>query len=129
MTRILFIELPIDSWNRFGKHYLPNPGTLAVGTFLKNKGYSVKIVDTYAEGIGWNKLAEVIRKEKPDIIGSSTYTPDIYGRVLLARMVKKINPAITTVFGGTHISLVPEETLRLARDIDFAVIGEGEETF
>ncbi len=128
-TKILLIELPIDWWDRSSRMYLPNPGTLAIGTYLKYKGYNVKIIDTYAEGMGWKKLIKLIKKEQPDIIGSSSYTPDIYGRILLARTIKKINPSIVTVFGGSHVSLVPEETLRLAKNIDYIVIGEGEETF
>jgi len=127
--KILLIELPIDAWNRYGRHYLPNPGTLAVGTFLKKNGYDVKIVDTFAQGIGWNKLIDIIKEYAPDIVGSSSYTVDMYGRALLSRIVKSINPAITTVLGGIHASLVPEETLRLAKEVDFLVLGEGELTF
>ncbi|MBU1727673.1 MAG: B12-binding domain-containing radical SAM protein [Candidatus Omnitrophica bacterium] len=127
--KILLVELPIDSWNRYARRYLPNPGTLALATYLKSKSCDVKLIDTYAEGIGWKKLAKFIRKEDPDIIGSSSYTPDIYGRILLARITKKINPSIVTVLGGCHVTLVPEETLRLAKAIDYAVLGEGEETF
>ncbi|MDD4939482.1 MAG: radical SAM protein [Candidatus Omnitrophica bacterium] len=129
MMKILFIELPIDSWNRFSRLYIPNPGTLAVGTYLKNKGYSVKILDTYAEGIGWKNLKEIIKEESPDIVGASSYTPDIYGRILLARLIKQISPSTVTVLGGAHATLVPEETLRLGKAIDYLVIGEGEETF
>lgn len=126
--KILFVELPIDSWNRLGKHYLPNPGTLALATYMHSKGYEVKIIDSYAEGISWKKIPSVIKAEKPDIVASSTYTSDIYGRILLARIVKTINPSITTVFGGCHMTLVPEETMRLAKAIDYGIIGEGEET-
>lgn len=129
-TKILLVELPIDSWNRpKAGHYLHNPGTLSIGTYLKQKGYNVKIIDSYAQGLSWNRTIETIRNERPDIVGSSSYTTDIYGRILLARTIKKINPSIVTVLGGYHVSLAPEETLRLARDIDYAVIGEGEETF
>jgi len=128
-AKILLIELPIEPWNRASRMYLPNPGTLSIGTYLKCKGYNVKIIDAYAEGVGWRKLSELIKNEQPDIVGSSSYTPDIYGRILLSRVIKKINPSIVTAFGGSHISLAPEETLRLAKDIDYVVIGEGEETF
>ena len=127
--KILLVELPIDNWNRFGRHYLPNPGTLAVGTYLKHHGYDVKIIDTYAQGMGWNALRDILKREQPDMVGSSSYTVDIYGRSLLARLIKEINLGIVTVLGGVHASLVPEETLRLARAVDYIVIGEGEETF
>jgi len=126
--RILLIELPIDFWNRPGRHYLPNPGTLSVGTYLKSNGYDVRILDTYAEGMDWDSLINYIKEERPDVIGSSTYTCDIYGRVLLSRLIKQASPSTITVFGGTHITLAPEETLRLAGSIDYAVLGEGEVT-
>jgi radical SAM superfamily enzyme YgiQ (UPF0313 family) len=42
--------------------------------------------------------------------------------------LKQVNPQITTIVGGPHITAIPEETMTRYPDIDIAVIGEGEET-
>lgn len=127
--KILLVELPNNLWTRYRKHNMPCNASLAIGTYLKSRGHNVKIIDSNVEGVGWNGLRKIIENEQPDVVGSGSYTSDIYERILLARLVKKANPSIVTIFGGCHITLASEETLTLAKSIDYAVLGEGEESF
>jgi radical SAM superfamily enzyme YgiQ (UPF0313 family) len=73
------------------------------------------------------RMAAVLREVKPDLVGVTSLTgPAILDGVLVSRLAKEIGAQV--VWGGTHASLLPEQTLQNPY-IDFVVINEGEETF
>jgi len=127
--KILLMGLPSNRFRDIANDSIGINGMLSIATYLRHNGLDVKIIDTSVEKITWQNIANLIKKEDPDIVGTNSYTSDIYERALLIRNIKKIKPSVITILGGIHVSLVPEETLRLVRDIDYAVLGEGEETF
>ena len=64
------------------------------------------------------------------IIGISALFSGIFTRALkIARDVKKIRSDIAVVIGGNHPSIFPKEILENCPEIDYIVIGEGEEQF
>ena len=65
---------------------------------------------------------------KSDIVAFSCTTPTFSHALSLTRILKKENPRIRTVFGGWHVSAVPEEVLEYP-EIDQIVAGEGEGAF
>jgi radical SAM superfamily enzyme YgiQ (UPF0313 family) len=79
---------------------------------------SVSIEDT-------SRVHHIIKTFKPDIVGLSTTTPGYDYAKELANDIKKIDKKIVVLAGGAHITLFPEEVVK---DIDYAVVGEGEET-
>jgi radical SAM superfamily enzyme YgiQ (UPF0313 family) len=73
------------------------------------------------------KISERLRQFKPDVVGITSLTgPAILDGVLVSRLAKDSGAQV--VWGGTHASLMPEQTLRNPY-IDFVVIKEGEATF
>src|SRR6202140_2673058 len=48
-----------------------------------------------------------------------TSTPGFPGDILLARAIKKANPKIKIAFGGPHVTVLPEKSLRDCPEIDF----------
>jgi hopanoid biosynthesis associated radical SAM protein HpnJ len=48
-----------------------------------------------------------------------TSTPGFPGDILLARAIKKVNPAIKIAFVGPHVTVLPEKSLRDCPEIDF----------
>jgi len=70
---------------------------------------------------------KILRRQKPDLVGVTSLTgPAILDGILVSRLAKE--SGATVVWGGTHASLLPEQTLRNPY-IDFVVINEGEVTF
>ncbi len=69
------------------------------------------------------KVWETIQKEKPDIIGISSVTPDYPMAIKFCRQVKDSIPSIKIIIGGIHISNLPESFDPI---FDVGVIGEGE---
>ena len=72
-----------------------------------------------------NILEEAVRS---DIVAFSCTSPTFSHALKLARILKQENPRIHTVFGGWHVSAVPEDVLEHS-EIDQIVVGEGEAAF
>jgi radical SAM superfamily enzyme YgiQ (UPF0313 family) len=99
-----------------------------VAALLEKNGYSVKILDLPALGLSENFLPPILHQEKPNVVGITAMTPTINSALKVARKVKETNSDIFVILGGAHATLLPEETLRSALEIDFIVRGEGEQT-
>jgi anaerobic magnesium-protoporphyrin IX monomethyl ester cyclase len=107
----------------------PPIGLMYLAAFIKkNSAYSVKIIDAAAEKMTFEELERLIEKEKPDIVGTTTFTYTFFDNLRLARSVKKASPKTLVVFGGPHVSMFPEETLS-HQEIDFLIQGDGERSF
>jgi len=108
----------------------PVMGGLIAG-FIREKGYSVKILDIETEGLDAKGTADKIIEINPLLVNivvaganpsaSSTPLMIITGEVL--KILKKKNPKIKTILTGIHPSVLPERTLREEKT-DF--VGKGE---
>ncbi|MFQ5452751.1 MAG: B12-binding domain-containing radical SAM protein [Candidatus Zixiibacteriota bacterium] len=99
------------------------------GYIVARTSHDVKIVDAVAEKIGYEEIEKRILDYKPDIVGSTIFTPTFYGNLVLAKLVKKILPECYVCFGGIkHLQMFLNETLSHP-EVDFVVRGEGEEIF
>lgn len=135
MLKIAFFNRPLsfeegrDVFERHDRfiHY----GVLSIATYLKSKGFLVKIFD-YCEKADPETLRSVkkdILQFNPDIVGISSFTTDIYNASATAGFVKKVlKNKVRTVVGGAHISALPSETMEKFTNFDIGVIGEGELT-
>ncbi|WP_166241249.1 B12-binding domain-containing radical SAM protein [Paenibacillus turpanensis] len=65
----------------------------------------------------------------PDVVGFSCYIWNIEETVTIVRMLKKIRPELTIVLGGPEVSYDTEYWMNRLPEVDFIVVGEGEETF
>ena len=106
---------------------LPIPWSLLyVGSSLVNSGYSVKVIDELIHP-HWQDLILEELKQKPMFMGVTSMTgKQIKYGLKFSSFVKK-HSRTPLVWGGIHPSIFPQQTLR-GENIDFAVIGEGEET-
>jgi radical SAM superfamily enzyme YgiQ (UPF0313 family) len=106
----------------------PPLGVLYLAAYLRDKMPDTIINVTDGCRIGFDETLREIDQFKPEILGISFYSMTAYGASTLARRAKERFPSITIVVGGPHVTALPVETLRDSR-ADFAVVGEGEETF
>jgi radical SAM superfamily enzyme YgiQ (UPF0313 family) len=60
----------------------------------------------------------------PDIAVIHTTTPSIYNDIKHAELVKENENDCMTVLVGTHVSALPEDTIRLSEKVDVIVKGE-----
>jgi radical SAM superfamily enzyme YgiQ (UPF0313 family) len=76
----------------------------------------------------WLEIKENIKRFSPDIVGITMLTGTYKSAVNVGRIVKEINKDITVVVGGTHPTVLPEETIK--NDcFDHVARGEGEYIF
>ncbi len=73
------------------------------------------------------QIKQEIQSRKPNIVGiAGPFTCQIENSIKISNLTKEVNPKILTVVGGPHVTLVPKEFLEEAKNVDIAVIGEGE---
>ena len=106
-----------------------HPYSLGILAAMVEDKYNVKIIDGTMDDLSREQFAEIIQKEKPDVLGISVLTNE-YGKsgFVAAEIAKKINPNIKTVFGGVHATTIPDSIITNS-NIDFVVVGEGEYVF
>lgn len=65
----------------------------------------------------------------PDVLGFSCYIWNIEETLKLIALLKKVLPETVIVLGGPEVSYDAKYWMERSHDIDFIVMGEGEETF
>jgi anaerobic magnesium-protoporphyrin IX monomethyl ester cyclase len=89
----------------------------------------LKVGDTIEVGMPYGRIREEIRRRKPDIVGvANPFTCEVENAIRVGNIVKEIDSSILTVVGGPHVTAVPVEFLEGAKNVDIAVVGEGEYT-
>ncbi|MCM8796408.1 MAG: radical SAM protein [Candidatus Omnitrophica bacterium] len=87
-----------------------------------------KVGNNYYLGLDFGELEERIRDIKPDIVGITIpFSINEKGALKVGAIAKDIDKDIITIFGGAHTSVRPLETLSY-KQVDYVVIGEGEDT-
>jgi len=88
----------------------------------------IKIIDCLPYKIGWKKLIKIIEINQPDfLLLSEPELVWVKEATKLAKITKKLCPKTTIIAGGLSFSFLPEYFLK-NHQIDYVVIGEGEET-
>ena len=137
--KLLFLNPPfIDQFSRTIRRssidqgdtaYYPVWLAYAAGV-AKQAGHEVRLLDAPLEGLyfqGLHKSEDILaplQKFIPDIVVVDCSTASIYNDIHVTEKIKDRYPHIFSVLVGTHASALPEETLKLSRDIDAVAVGE-----
>lgn len=90
--------------------------------------FSVKIIDQRVMD-NWEEVLEKELKSKPLCVALSSMTgTQIFFALQVSRFVKENHPEIPVIWGGMHVTLMTEQSLKHP-DIDFIIKGEGEIAF
>ncbi len=117
-------------------------GLMYLAAVLDKEGFKVELLDAFmAEsqprtkedaievGMPYDQLEADIKRIKPDIVGiANPFSTQIEHAKKVADIAKQLNPEVLTVVGGPHVTVVPEQFLEEAQNVDMAVVGEGENT-
>ena len=103
-----------------------------MAAFIREHGYSVKIIDAEAENWSPEYTADKIGGYAPLLAGivvlganpSASSTPKMTATGEILTALKKKTPYIKTILSGLHPSALPERTLR-EEEADFVCQGEG----
>lgn len=129
--KLLLVEPPKQFWFVMGE-YLPPPYSLLILAAVIEKelpDVDIKIIDCQAEKLDWMGLEQRIQQEKPDIIGSGSHaTCNVYKTVRTLDLAKRLNPEVITITGGSHFTMLDEETLNEYPSIDIIIRYEAEKS-
>ncbi|NQU95620.1 MAG: radical SAM protein [Candidatus Omnitrophica bacterium] len=90
---------------------------------LRSAGECVSIVDTNID----HACIDKIKQFNPDIVGLPMMSFSEPMVIDFIRKIKRITPA-KILIGGPHACIMQEEVLKIYREIDFEIFGEGEKT-
>ena len=108
----------------------PPIGLMYLATYAEKNGISTEIIDVkepYHEKKIPDKIISRLRKSGAKYVGLTTHTPEVDETAALAKRIKKeLGKNITTIVGGVHVTLMPQDLL-IGKGIDYGIMGEGEE--
>jgi len=117
--KITLIEPQPPSLHVFSDIKLPRLGLPLLGAVLARHGHDVKIFVEDLAPVNMNRVLE------SDLVGFSATTSTAPAAYKMADQVRRERKDIPIVFGGSHVTFLPEEALEHA---DYCVRGEGEHT-
>jgi len=97
-----------------------------VHAYLRSRG-ALAVLANFSL-MGRSRIREILRAERPDIVGLSTFTFNRRATLDLATLVRRTLPEAKIVLGGPHATHVGAPILAAHPEIDACVIGEGEIT-
>ncbi|MBE0480219.1 MAG: cobalamin B12-binding domain-containing protein [Dehalococcoidia bacterium] len=103
-------------------------GLLYLGAVLERNGYEVEVLDLLVSRYSRDKIKRKLEQYQPDIVGTTCVTMNYPIASDTLKYCKSLNPDITAVIGGPHVTFAPVETLNESAWIDIVVRGEGELT-
>ncbi|MCJ7495756.1 MAG: B12-binding domain-containing radical SAM protein, partial [Deltaproteobacteria bacterium] len=106
---------------------IPPLGLAYLASVLERECHRVRIIDAFAQGQDWNEFEEEIKKAKADLIGIGGMTPTIDNTLRAIEICRPHTRYI--VMGGPHFSVHKQEFFKDCPDLDFGIVGEGEESF
>jgi len=68
-------------------------------------------------------------QQKPKVIGFSCYIWNIEETIKVVNLLKKVDPSLVIVLGGPEVTYDTREWMERIPEVDFIVMGEGEQTF
>jgi len=130
---ILLLYPPITLEERYGREcgvfggkQIPL-GIYCLGSYLRERGYRVHLIDGEAQGMTELEVVEYIGSHNIGVLAISSTTVAFHRAKLVAQMAKERHPGLVTIIGGPHVSCLPQHPMRFP-EFDFAVQGEGEVT-
>ncbi|MHA2037374.1 MAG: B12-binding domain-containing radical SAM protein [Promethearchaeota archaeon] len=122
--KVLLI-FPPSSWGQKNRFAQPL-GILMLATVLKQEGIDVTALDLSAEGWYPKKLVKFITQGSFTHVGVTILTRTRTISYYIMEMAKRINPNITILAGGPHVTQMKENIFSECPVIDIAVAGEAE---
>jgi len=124
-VRVLFTSAPDPgSVDESAEAWLPLALVHLAGS-ARAAGHTCEVIDALSFGLRVEDVERIVRETAPDVVCVTASTPGFPAAMDLCRRVRSAGR--TTVVGGVHASFMFPEFLPDG-DVDFAVVGEGEET-
>ena len=94
-----------------------------LGSFLEVNNFDVEILDACNDELDISTTEKRIVQSRADVIGINTLTATVKTVVVIAQIVKKLNPTMPIIAGGVHATYDYQNLLK-NYPIDFVVLGK-----
>jgi radical SAM superfamily enzyme YgiQ (UPF0313 family) len=101
-----------------GTLYFPYWLAHAAAVIDEKTPHDMMFIDSPADDLDLETTLAKVRAYQPDVTVLDTSTASIYTDVQVVEEIKKIVPKSFAMLVGTHVSALPEESLRLSRAVD-----------
>lgn len=91
------------------------------------RDFDIELAEYTIKDLAMNIVSDLFGR-KPDVVGFSCYIWNIEETIKLVQMLRKVLPEVKLVLGGPEVSYDTEYWMRRIPEVDFIVVGEGEET-
>jgi anaerobic magnesium-protoporphyrin IX monomethyl ester cyclase len=88
--------------------------------------FDVQIAEYTVKDPAMNVVTDLFGRE-PDVVGFSCYIWNIEETIRIVQMLRKIRPDLKIILGGPEVSYDTEYWMKRIPEVDFIVMGEGEE--
>ncbi|MBC7236105.1 MAG: B12-binding domain-containing radical SAM protein [Chloroflexi bacterium] len=102
-------------------------GLAILAPCARRAGHEVNLIDLRALK-GWDHFRQTVLERRPDVVAVTMMSVDYNAAVRCLQIVRKVDPAIVTMVGGPHPTILPQEVIDL-ECVDHVFMGESEETF
>jgi radical SAM superfamily enzyme YgiQ (UPF0313 family) len=92
--------------------------------YAEKEGYTIDLIDAPAAGHTLDYVFKRVRDFSPGLIVVETSTPSIYNDAGVCERIKEAAPETFILLVGTHVSALPEDSLKLSSSIDAVAVGE-----
>lgn len=127
MAKVLLIE-PSTKYSFDERWVRPPLGLLYIASMLEKFNHEVTVIPQPLLHLGIDDIVEIVKHQKPDIIGFSCLTANYQNGVKITNILKSQFHNLLIIFGGMHPTYMANEILKRQSSIDFIVRREGEVT-
>jgi radical SAM superfamily enzyme YgiQ (UPF0313 family) len=103
-------------------------GLRSIRAYAKAHGIETELIEDTVQTPLLAVLAEITGKE-PDVVGLSVHIWNKNYVYSLIRLLRKVMPQLKIIAGGPEVSFEPGRIFNECPQIDYIVMGEGEEVF
>ena len=119
IEKVAFISPDLPYWNLVTHAVFPEYGMPLMATIVRDLGYDVKAFVEHIGPIKWDYVMD------SDVVCFHAFSSTMPKTIEYIRKIKEARPDMPIVIGGTHASVMPEDTLQYC---DVVVRQEGDET-
>ncbi|ANF96113.1 B12-binding domain-containing radical SAM protein [Paenibacillus bovis] len=92
------------------------------------KDFDIELAEYTIKDPVMNIVSDLYQR-RPDVIGFSCYIWNIEETIKVIDVLRKVLPEVKIILGGPEVSYDTEHWMNRLTNVDFIVVGEGEETF
>ena len=119
VEKVAFISAELPYWNLVTHAVFPEYGMPLVATIVRNLGYDVRVFVEHIGPIQWEDVMDA------DVVCFHAFSSTMPRSIEYVNRIKAERPDVPIIIGGTHASVMAEDTLQYC---DIVVRQEGDET-